>query len=286
MRITLLLNPDAGAGATSADEIRRAIESAGHQVTVRRPGASDLADALRDAGDLVAVAGGDGTVGRVMKALAGTSVPMAILPTGTANNIATSLGILGDPGEIAVSWSGAEVRWVDVGLARGPWGETRFVESVGVGLLAYLMQPDTRERLEGTDHARAEARRAARAVAAPERRVEVDGRDLSGKYLLLEAMNIRCAGPNLWLAEQARAGDGKLEIVRALERDRAALVALADTFGTSRPTLPAERGARLCVWCTPDELHVDDAHGTALGAWRAPAAVEVSIGEESVGILA
>jgi diacylglycerol kinase (ATP) len=285
MQITLLLNPDAGDGATSSDQVRQAIEAAGHRVTVRRPGKSELADALRDPGDLVAVAGGDGTVGRVMKALAGTSVPMAILPTGTANNIATSLGILGDPAKIVASWTRGDVRRVDVGSVRGPWGVTQFVESVGVGLLSHLIHPELGERLEGTDEARSEARRAARTLPAPERRVELDGRELSGNYLLLEAMNIRCAGPNLWLAEQARAGDGKLEIVRALERDRAGLVALADTFGTSRPTFPTERGTRLRLWCTPDELHVDDEHGTALGTWPGSAAVEAWVGEESVGIL-
>src|SRR6476646_1552480 len=137
MRITLMLNPDAGNGETPAAELRRIIEAAGHDVQVRRARKSSMADELLDPGDLVAVAGGDGTVGRVMKALAGGPVPMAILPTGTANNIATSLGILGDPAAIVASWSRHDIRRVDVGLARGPWGETRFVESVGLGLLAH-----------------------------------------------------------------------------------------------------------------------------------------------------
>lgn len=43
--------------------------------------------------DLVAVAGGDGTVGEVAEALLGTSVPIAILPTGTANVVAREYGI-------------------------------------------------------------------------------------------------------------------------------------------------------------------------------------------------
>jgi len=285
MDVTLILNPDAGSGRTSSDELLEAIASAGHRVQVRRPPKADLAKAMHDPGDLIAVAGGDGTVGRVMKALAGSAVPMAILPTGTANNIASSLGIRGDPGGLAASWSRAGARAVDVGSVRGPWGVTRFVESVGVGLLSHLIGPNVGRDLEGTDDARAEARRAARTLPAPERRVELDGRDLSGSYLLLEAMNIRCAGPNLWLAEQARVGDGKLEIVRALERDRAALVALADTFGTSRPTLRAERGARLRMWCTPDELHVDDEHGTDLGRWEGQRAVEVSLDDAQVNVL-
>ena len=285
MRVTLLFNPGAGRGDGSADELRRVIEAAGHQVEVRRTSKSGVAGALREPGELVAVAGGDGTVGRVMKLLAGGSVPMTILPAGTANNIATSLGIFGDAARIVASWSRGEVRRVDVWLARGPWGETRFVESAGVGLLGHLIHPEVGDELEGTEEARAEARRASRTLPARERRVELDGRDLSGAYLLLEAMNIRCAGPNLWLAGQARAGDGKLEIVRALERDRPSLVALADAFGTSRVTLPTERGSRLRFWCTAEELHVDDEHGTELGGWKGEAEVEVSIGDMHVDVL-
>jgi diacylglycerol kinase (ATP) len=284
MRITLVLNPDAGGGA-STDQLRAAIASAGHQVEVHRAKKDGMAEALDAPGELVVVAGGDGTVGRAMKALAGSSVAMAILPTGTANNIATSLGILGDPATLAKSWHRGEVRQVDVGTARGPWGETRFVESVGLGLLAHLITPEVGDRLEGTDDARSEARRAARTLPARERRVELDGRDFSGPYLLLEAMNIRCAGPNLWLAEHARAGDGRLEVVRALERDRATVVALADAFGTSRAALPTERGTRLRFWCTAEELHVDDEHGTALGEWSGDAEIEVWLGESTVGVL-
>jgi diacylglycerol kinase (ATP) len=52
-----------------------------------------VAARLGDALDLVAVAGGDGTVGEVAEALLGTDVPIAILPTGTANVVAREYGI-------------------------------------------------------------------------------------------------------------------------------------------------------------------------------------------------
>jgi diacylglycerol kinase (ATP) len=283
--VTLVLNPGAGSGATSPDTLERALAAAGHKVEVRQAKKRKIAEALHHAGDLVVVAGGDGTVGRAMKALAGSALPMAILPTGTANNIATSLGVRGEPEALARRWERLDVRRVDIGNVRGPWGESRFVESVGIGLLGGLIHPDVGDDIEGTDEARSEARRLARTIPAPYRRVEIDGEDRSANYLLLEAMNIRCAGPNLWLAGHARAGDGKLEVVRALESDRPTLVALADTFGTSRPTLATEQARRIRLWCEADELHVDDEHGSELGAWKGEGEVEVEMAGLGVGVL-
>lgn len=277
MNITLVLNPRAGHGAPTLDELCRTIQNAGHRVEVRQAKRAEVRNALDELGDLVVAAGGDGTVSRVMKVLAGRGVPLAILPLGTANNIATSLGISGTASELAATWSRETIRRVDIGMARGPWGERLFVESVGIGLLGHLLRPEVGDALDDTDAARGAARRLARTLTARSRRVELDGQDVSGQYLLLEAMNIRCAGPNLWLAEQARAGDGKLEIVMATETDRATLVALADAFGTSRASLPAKRGRHLRIWCEPDELHVDDEHGRELGVWQGPAAVDVEL---------
>ena len=286
MRVTLILNPGAGSGATSPAELERAVRAAGHEVEVRESKKKSLAKALRDLSGLVVVAGGDGTVGRAMKLLAGTSVTMTILPTGTANNIATSLGLRGDAERLASSWDNLKVRQVDVGKVTGPWGESRFVESVGIGLLGELIHPEVGDDIDGTDEARSEARRLARTLEAPHRRVELDGEDRSGSYLLLEAMNIRSAGPNLWLADHARVGDERLEVVRALEKDRPALVALADTFGTSRATLTTEQARRVRLWCEAEELHVDDEHGTELGGWTGIGEVGVMLDGTKVAVLA
>ncbi|HEU4587214.1 MAG TPA: diacylglycerol kinase family protein [Gemmatimonadales bacterium] len=285
MEVLLLVNPSAGQGDHAADDLREAIESAGHSVVVHSAKRKQLQQALEDPRELVVVAGGDGTVGRAIAALAGCGVPLAILPFGTANNIATSLGIRGTPAELAARWPHAPRRRVDVGTARGPWGETRFVESVGVGLLSRLIAPEVGDEIDNTALARETARRLARTMVATRCRVELDGEDLSGEYLLLEAMNIRCAGPNLWLADHAHLGDGQLEVVIATEKERTTLVALADAFGTSRPFLPHRPARRFSIWCEPDDLHVDDEHGGQLDEWRGLARVDVELGHRGVDVL-
>ena len=89
MRVTLIYNPKAGETANpEADELMAMIRRAGHNAEYASSKGKHFKSALEAAGDLVAVAGGDGTVAKVAKVLAGRGVPMTVLPTGTANNIA------------------------------------------------------------------------------------------------------------------------------------------------------------------------------------------------------
>lgn len=65
--------------------------------------------------DLVVAAGGDGTVGAVASHLTGSSLPMAILPLGTANDVARSLYLPMDIDEACVAIAGALPMDIDVG---------------------------------------------------------------------------------------------------------------------------------------------------------------------------
>src|SRR6187399_1154099 len=92
---------------------------------------------LHRAPDLVVAAGGDGTVKRVATELAGRGIPVTILPFGTANNIANSLGFEGTTHDLIAGWPTARRVSFDLGIANGPWDSDRhFVESVGCGLVA------------------------------------------------------------------------------------------------------------------------------------------------------
>ncbi|MGH7581435.1 MAG: diacylglycerol/lipid kinase family protein, partial [Gemmatimonadales bacterium] len=94
MRTTLVYNPSAGDEQHAGKQLVERLDAAGYDARL----VSDrkkLERRLEDPGELVVVAGGDGSVRAVALALAGRDVPMAILPMGTANNIGKSLGIMG-----------------------------------------------------------------------------------------------------------------------------------------------------------------------------------------------
>lgn len=89
----------------------------------------------------------------------------------------------------------------------------------------------------------------------------LDGEDVSGRYLLVEALNIGLIGPNLFLAPDADPGDGSLDFVLLAEDKRAEF----DEYLTYRlegkqeaPYLHVRRGRRLnFAWDGPT-LHFDD----------------------------
>ena len=285
MNVTLVVNPSAGEAAHTRRGLRRELEAAGHRVTTARRKGKGLRRALEEPGDLVVAAGGDGTVGRVLKTLAGSEVPLAILPLGTANNIAASLGIRNaSVAELAASWPGARRVRVEIGLARGPWGETRFVESVGLGLLARMMSPSVDRGIRDVDHAGRTLEQLGRTLPLTRWRVELDGQDLTGDYLLVEAMNMPCAGPNLCVAQRGDPGDSLLEVVLAGETERGVLGGFRRPAELGSVLLP-RKGRRLSFWCRRKELHVDHTYGKDLRAPKGVIRVDVELSGLAVNVL-
>src|SRR6185503_11478949 len=117
----------------------RLLEEHGHEVRYQCSKEDGWKRALKKQADLVAVAGGDGTVGRVTRRMVGRGVPVALLPSGTANNIARTLGLLERPFEELVrGWDSARRAKLDMGVAKGPWGERYFIEGLGAGIFAHM----------------------------------------------------------------------------------------------------------------------------------------------------
>jgi len=137
VRITLFHNPSAGAGRHTGADLERIARALGHDVDARALGADGWADALDDPGDLVVVAGGDGSVASVANLMVGRPTPIAVIPMGTANNVASALGIRGArealPEALMAAWPTWESVGFDVGLASDGARSHHFLECVGVG---------------------------------------------------------------------------------------------------------------------------------------------------------
>ncbi len=100
MNVTLLVNPAARSGAHTGSATRAAERLRAHDVRttiVSGGSAAESSALLRTAvglgTDAVVVAGGDGTVNLAIQELAGTGIPLGIIPSGTGNDLATALGL-------------------------------------------------------------------------------------------------------------------------------------------------------------------------------------------------
>ena len=147
-RALLILNPAArGCRHTDPEELRRAVESAGLDVELepsRRP--DESARTARERGfERVIAAGGDGTLRSVASA---TDLPVAILPLGTSNSVARSVGISLRVGEAIHVAAHGEARPVDMGVLEGPnvpGGRLEFLLCASAGADAEVVR-----RYEGT----------------------------------------------------------------------------------------------------------------------------------------
>ncbi|MGH3343489.1 MAG: diacylglycerol/lipid kinase family protein [Carbonactinosporaceae bacterium] len=118
-----------------------------YETTEDESGRQLAEEAVRRGADVVYACGGDGTVMACVAALAGTGVPLAVLPTGTGNLLARNLALPADPRHaVRVGVTGVDRR-IDVGRVREPSGDLRFAVMAGIGFDA-AMVADTVEPLK------------------------------------------------------------------------------------------------------------------------------------------
>jgi diacylglycerol kinase family enzyme len=299
VRVTLIHNPGAGStGEKDALKLAKLLSRAGHEVRYRSSKERGWKRALRKPADLIVVAAGDGTVGRVIRRMVGRDVPVTLLPSGTANNIARTLGLLERPFEDLVhGWETARHVKLDIGVAKGPWGERYFIEGVGAGLFANLLaQPKKKAAKVGrpedvVDRALRRLHDMTVHCESVDVSASLDGEDISGRYLLFETINLRYVGPNMFLAPEGKTGDGLLDVVLVTEDERARLLEYLNKWQDNperRAVLPTRRGRRLKIEWPGYELHIDDKlypreddeHDEMAGiveAWIEPGAVELLV---------
>lgn len=271
MEVVLLHNPGAGKADLSTENLAAMLRRAGFE-----PRAFSLKEnldnpAILSTGEFVIAAGGDGSVRDVALRLAHTGRPLAPLPLGTANNIAASLGIRGEPEAIIAGWAHARRRRVDLGVARGSWGEQRFIEGVGIGLVGRAIAIiDSIANASAHDYERREDElqrdvavflALAHEMPAVELSVSTDGHERRDRFLLLEVLNITRAGPRLELAPHADMSDGLLDVISVPvgERDRLKSNLLKHLAGPDRmPIFAAERARQIRIATACCDLRIDD----------------------------
>lgn len=224
---TIVHNPKAGEGEMDKKRLVSMVKSAGFDCSyssTKKKGWDEIEPATTD---LVILAGGDGTVRKVAGKILDKQLPIGLIPMGTANNIARTLGISGKPNEIIEAWNHKSIKKYDVGRIYGLEKASFFLEGFGYGVFPRLMKEMEKHEDRLTKSPEENLKTALEVLhdiilnsKARHCKISIDGADYSGDFLLAEVMNTQSIGPNLDLAPFADPGDGSLDVILISERQR------------------------------------------------------------------
>jgi diacylglycerol kinase family enzyme len=266
MRMLLIHNPKAGDRKHSRKRLMTSLARCGHQAFYQSLKERGWRKAFKKPVDLVIAAGGDGTVHKTAWEIMDSGIPLAILPLGTANNLARSLGFSGSVDEILQSLHSGKSQPFDVGVARIDSRRNCFLEAAGGGLFAdYFPAAEANKKQEASPEEELAAnlsllRQLSLDYPACYWKISIDGKNISGRYILWGAMNIRSAGPALQLAPKARTNDGRLDFVAVREHKRKVFIKHVDAHLVRRksrvPVMP-RKFCDLKITSPPGAMHLD-----------------------------
>jgi len=269
--VRLIHNPGAGEGKYSKTEIVKIMNEHGYKCSYVSSEKKSLED-IKPETQFIAIAGGDGTIRKTIMSLLSKKLkfkrPIALLPFGTANNIATSLGINEDVSKNVSTWDDYKLRNFDVGQAIGLDKAAYFIEALGFGLFPKLIE--TLDNTDTTDIETPEEEfelalkqllKITKSYRAVKCKITIDGKTIEKNCIMAEIMNISRLGPNLKLSEKADPGDGFFDVVIVGEEDRAIMEKYIEDIASGKnlpfpiePILAKEIDIK---WKGTD-LHIDD----------------------------
>jgi YegS/Rv2252/BmrU family lipid kinase len=150
--VAVIAHRDKRMGSATPSDLRNALTTAGvteplwFEVPKSKKAPKAVKRALDQGADLVFAWGGDGMVQRCADALVGTGAELAIVPAGTANLLATNLGIPKELDEAIATGLHGRSRTIDLGRMNGE----HFAVMAGAGFDAHLIagaDKETKERL-------------------------------------------------------------------------------------------------------------------------------------------
>lgn len=211
----LIINPIAGTRSKHGvkDIVSESLGRQGYDVSVlETTGAGDAADfaarAAADGVEIVVSAGGDGTVNEIAGALSHTSTTLGILPLGSGNGLARSLGIPQDV-EAAMKIITAGHRMT---CDRGIVNNIPFYCTFGVGFDAAVSEKfATMNRRGRITYIRSALREFLNYKSQPYA-ISVNGAVITEKAFLIAVCNASQYGNNAYIAPHAKLTDGFLDI--------------------------------------------------------------------------
>jgi diacylglycerol kinase (ATP) len=222
IQVKLIFNPSSGSAGESPVEFIDVISEM--QAWKLVPEAylvgpdSDLTavvqNALEDGIRMFVVCGGDGTIDIMAGALAGTNTILGIIPTGTQNNVALSLGIPPDdiPAAIAILRTGQRIK-VDIGLAEFGESKRSFLEVCSVGLLSALF-PSADDIQHGNLTRVGDFLATLVASSPAEMHLVLDGkREINTMCHAVLVSNMPYIGPHFQVGTPASMNDGLLDVL-------------------------------------------------------------------------
>lgn len=284
-RIYVIINPASGQDRPVLGVMNRAFQTAeidwDVRLTKKAGDAQQFAQEAIAAGvDAVAVYGGDGTVMEVAGALAGTNVPLAIFPGGTANVMSVELGIPGDLSEAValVCGQAREIRTLDMGRVRGQL----FMLRLGIGFFAETTKGAERE---AKNRMGALAYTLAAFQALPKTQMSRYHLTLDGKEVEVEGVACFIANsgnlgiPGLSLSKAISVSDGLLDVIVLRAIDVGTMISVAANAVGLTENLPHWQAREITLEADPPQSIECD------GEVIDPTPVSVSVVPQSLRVI-
>ncbi|MDT0310551.1 YegS/Rv2252/BmrU family lipid kinase [Streptomyces sp. DSM 44917] len=257
-QFTALVNPTAGRARAAAAflPVARLLREAGAGVeTLHSTGpdhARALARAAAGAGRVVLGVGGDGTVGCVLGALAGTGAPAGIVPAGRGNDFARALALPAAPEALARVLAEAPPQPVDaIEVTSAAHERLTVMGSVYAGVDALANRHANASRLRGPAAYYAGGLRAVLSWRPAHYRLTVDGTPRTHTGYTVVAANSGFYGSGRRIAPSARLDDGWLEVVLIRHAPRRLffrlMSELKDGTHTTRPEVETLRAREIRI---------------------------------------
>lgn len=213
-RILLLVNRQSGRGESDLDRCVALLEEHGFcVVAVPLERAGDIGDTIMRHGDqvdMVVLGGGDGTMNAAVPALLETGIPLGILPLGTANDLARTLGIPSSLDDACAVIAARHTRAIDVAYVNG----RHFINDASLGLSVEVSRRAERasKRRWGVLSYAAQAFAALRSHGPFRAVIYCDGVRARVSAVQITVGNGRYYGGGLTISSDASIDDGMLDL--------------------------------------------------------------------------